>query len=55
MADHIIVSDAEATRTIVMRRPDKKNALTREMFLAISDAINSARTHLSSGRADLYW
>ena len=35
MAGHIIVSDEEATRTIVMRRPEKKNALTEEMFLAI--------------------
>lgn len=45
MADHIIVSDEEATRTIVMRRPEKKNALTREMFLAISEAINSAQSN----------
>ena len=43
MADHIIVSDSEATRTIVMRRPEKKNALTREMFVAMRDAINSAQ------------
>jgi enoyl-CoA hydratase/carnithine racemase len=43
MAGHIIVSDEGATRTIVMRRPEKKNALTPEMFLAMSEAINSAQ------------
>ncbi|HWZ38746.1 MAG TPA: enoyl-CoA hydratase-related protein [Bradyrhizobium sp.] len=45
MAGHIIVSDEGATRTIVMRRPEKKNALTPEMFLAMSDAINSAQSN----------
>jgi enoyl-CoA hydratase/carnithine racemase len=45
MASHIIVSDEESTRTIVMRRPDKKNALTDEMFLAMSEAINSAQSN----------
>ena len=43
MAGHIIVTDEGATRTIVMRRPEKKNALTPEMFLAMSEAINSAQ------------
>jgi len=43
MAGHIIVSDAEATRTIVMRRPEKKNALTDDMFRAMSEAIDSAQ------------
>jgi enoyl-CoA hydratase/carnithine racemase len=47
MAGHIIVSDEESTRTIVMRRPEKKNALTDEMFLAMSDAINSAQSNPS--------
>jgi enoyl-CoA hydratase/carnithine racemase len=45
VVDHIIVSDEEATRTIVMRRPEKKNALTQEMFLAMSEAINSAQSN----------
>jgi enoyl-CoA hydratase/carnithine racemase len=44
MVGHIIVSDEEATRTITMRRPEKKNALTEDMFLAMSDAINSAQS-----------
>jgi enoyl-CoA hydratase/carnithine racemase len=45
MASHIIVTDEDATRTIVMRRPEKKNALSEDMFLAMSDAINSAQAN----------
>ena len=45
MPDHVIVSDEGFTRTIVMRRPEKKNALDRQMLLAVSDAINSAQSN----------
>ena len=45
MAGHIIVTDDGSTRTITMRRPEKKNALTPEMFLAMSEAINSAQSN----------
>src|SRR5215467_9571073 len=45
MAGHIIVADEGATRTIVMRRPEKKNALTQEMFLAMSEAIDQAQSN----------
>jgi enoyl-CoA hydratase/carnithine racemase len=44
MSKHIIVSNEGFTRTIAMRRPEKRNALTREMFLAMSEAINSAQS-----------
>jgi enoyl-CoA hydratase/carnithine racemase len=44
MSNHIIVSNERFTRTIAMRRPEKRNALTREMFLAMSEAINSAQS-----------
>jgi enoyl-CoA hydratase/carnithine racemase len=44
MPSHIIVSDEELTRTIVMRRPEKKNALTHEMLVAISEAIDTAQS-----------
>jgi enoyl-CoA hydratase/carnithine racemase len=60
MAGHIIVSDEGATRTIVMRRPEKKNALTPEMFIAMSDAINSAQSNpdirclILSGRSGVF-
>ncbi len=45
MTGHIIVTDEEFTRTVVMRRPEKKNALNQEMFLGLSDAINSAQSN----------
>jgi enoyl-CoA hydratase/carnithine racemase len=44
MTEHIIVTDEESTRTIVMRRPEKKNTLTQEMYLAMSEAIDSAQS-----------
>jgi enoyl-CoA hydratase/carnithine racemase len=45
MPDHVIVLDEGFTRTIVMRRPEKKNALDRKMLLAVSDAIDSAQSN----------
>jgi enoyl-CoA hydratase/carnithine racemase len=45
MTDHIIVDDEDHTRTITMRRPEKKNTLTQEMYLAMSDAIDSAQSN----------
>jgi enoyl-CoA hydratase/carnithine racemase len=44
MSEHIIVTDEDSTRTIVMRRPEKKNTLTQEMYLAMSDAIDGAQS-----------
>ncbi|MCK1388099.1 enoyl-CoA hydratase-related protein [Bradyrhizobium sp. 21] len=45
MAEHIIVTDEGATRIITMRRPEKKNTLTQDMYLAMSDAIDSAQSN----------
>src|SRR4029077_11263403 len=45
MTENIIVTDEDSTRTIVMRRPEKKNTLTQEMYLAMSDAIDSAQSN----------
>jgi enoyl-CoA hydratase/carnithine racemase len=45
MSDHIIVTDEESTRSIVMRRPEKKNTLTQEMYLAMSEAIDTAQSN----------
>jgi enoyl-CoA hydratase/carnithine racemase len=45
MAGHITVTDEDQTRTIVMRRSEKKNALTQEMFLAMSEAIDTAQSN----------
>jgi enoyl-CoA hydratase/carnithine racemase len=44
MSEHIIVTDEDSTRTITMRRPEKKNTLTQEMYLAMSDAIEAAQS-----------
>jgi len=45
MTDHIIVDDEDSTRTITMRRPEKKNTLTQDMYLAMSDAIDTAQSN----------
>src|ERR1700690_397460 len=45
MTEHIIVTDKDSTRTIVMRRPEEKNTLTQDMYLAMSDAIDSAQSN----------
>jgi enoyl-CoA hydratase/carnithine racemase len=45
MTEHIIVTDEGATRMITMRRPEKKNTLTQEMYLAMSDAIESTQSN----------
>ncbi len=43
MPDHLIVTDEDATRVITMRRPEKKNAITQDMYREMRDAINSAQ------------
>jgi enoyl-CoA hydratase/carnithine racemase len=45
MTEHIIVDDEDSTRTITMRRPEKKNTLTQDMYLAMSDAIDTAQSN----------
>src|SRR5712691_6723255 len=43
MAGHLIVTDEDATRVITLRRPEKKNAITQDMYRAMSDAIDTAQ------------
>jgi enoyl-CoA hydratase/carnithine racemase len=43
MTTHLTVADEDATRVITLRRPEKKNALTREMYRAMSAAIDTAQ------------
>jgi len=43
MTAHLIVTDDGATRVITMRRPEKKNALTQDMYRAMSEAIETAQ------------
>lgn len=42
MSEHIIITDDGPIRTIQMNRPDKKNALTTEMYEAMAEGIRSA-------------
>jgi enoyl-CoA hydratase/carnithine racemase len=44
MTRHLIVTDEDATRVITLRRPDKKNAITQDMYRAMSEAIDTAQT-----------
>ncbi|MGX7745533.1 crotonase/enoyl-CoA hydratase family protein [Rhodopseudomonas parapalustris] len=43
MSEHLIVTHDEGARVITMRRPEKKNALTQEMYRRMSEAIHSAQ------------
>src|SRR6202790_1514377 len=45
MTGHLIVTDEAATRVIKLRRPEKKNAITQEMYRAMSDAIDTAQNN----------
>lgn len=41
MSDLVLVEDADGIRTIRFNRPDKKNALTRAMYSAAAEALES--------------
>src|SRR5438270_3339026 len=45
MTAHLIVTDEGATRVITLRRPEKKNAITQDMYRAMSDAIDTAQNN----------
>lgn len=42
MTDHILVHKADGILTLVMNRPDKKNALTNAMYGVLADEIEAA-------------
>lgn len=42
MSDHIEIKVVDGVQTIRMNRPDKKNALTREMYQSMADALVDA-------------
>ena len=37
MTGHLIVTDESSMRVIKMRRPEKKNAITQDMYRAMSE------------------
>src|SRR3982074_3237044 len=45
MPGHLIGSEEDATRVIPLRRPEKKNAITQDMYRAMSDAIDTAQNN----------
>lgn len=45
MTGHLIVTDEDATRVITLRRPEKKNAITQDMYRAMSEAIDKAQNN----------
>ncbi len=45
MTAHLIVTDEGATRVITLRRPEKKNAITQDMYRAMGEAIDTAQNN----------
>jgi enoyl-CoA hydratase/carnithine racemase len=45
MTDHLIVTDDGSMRVIRLRRPEKKNAITQDMYRGMSDAIDTAQNN----------
>jgi enoyl-CoA hydratase/carnithine racemase len=45
MTEHLIVTDENSMRVIKMRRPEKKNAITQDMYRRMSDAIDTAQNN----------
>jgi enoyl-CoA hydratase/carnithine racemase len=43
MTGHVIVTDEDAVRVMTLRRPEKKNAITQDMYRDLSAAIDSAQ------------
>jgi enoyl-CoA hydratase/carnithine racemase len=44
MTGHLTVTDEDAVRVITLRRVEKKNAITQDMYRSMRDAIDTAQT-----------
>ncbi|MDB5441879.1 MAG: Enoyl-CoA hydratase [Phenylobacterium sp.] len=42
MTEHVLIETSGGVLTLTLNRPEKKNALTREMYAALGDAIDHA-------------
>ena len=42
MTEHVLIEKAKGVLTLTLNRPDKKNALSPEMYEALGDAIDNA-------------
>src|SRR5579864_4444285 len=49
MTGHVTVTDEDAVRVIKLTRPEKKNAITQDMYRDMSAAIDSAQGDASIG------
>jgi len=47
MTGHVTVTNEDAVRIIALRRPEKKNAITQDMYSDMSAAIDSAQNNAS--------
>jgi enoyl-CoA hydratase/carnithine racemase len=60
MSNHVQISTADKVTTLTISRPDKKNALTQEMYGALADAIvaydsvDDARALVITGEGDMF-
>jgi enoyl-CoA hydratase/carnithine racemase len=45
MTGHLIVTDEDTMRVIKLRRPEKENAITPDMYRGMSDAIDKAQNN----------
>src|ERR1700730_18294726 len=45
MTAHVIIADEADARVIRLRRPEKKNAISQDMYRAMSDAIDTAQNN----------
>ncbi len=60
MSQHIRVQDQSGVRTIAFARPEKKNAITREMYARLVSALNEAQENpeikvvLFTGMGDVF-
>ena len=60
MSEHVILSSAGGVLEIRLNRPEKKNALTRDMYIAMADAFDAAdadpsvRAILLTGTGDAF-
>jgi len=60
MTHPIVITDTDRVRTLVINRPDKKNAITQAMYQTMADAItdygndDSARAFVLTGAGDMF-
>jgi enoyl-CoA hydratase/carnithine racemase len=47
MTEHVLIEKADGVLTLTFNRPEKKNALTREMYEAVGGAIDAANDDAS--------